>query len=317
MSCQSKLDLRINGCPDKRDMVDINKLTVHQQKIALTVGYSTETEPEAAPYRVFGYCRCSTRKQELSGLGLKEQEDAIRAYAACPGNPRSNPPPIPLTITKIYVDKGVSGKSMDREEFKKLDKTIDKSDTLIVKDLSRLSRNTEEFLTFYGNMRKRGIKLIILDLPMDLNTPMGQLNMQMVAAFREFELKSSNAKTSATLQSMIASGKHIGKAAFGFKNVKGVIEEDPEEMKVVHRIGAILKENNGQISYGRIAAILNAENVHIRKASKVWPSAVDVIIRRHGLDMFKKGITGVLVNPPVITPAPDNSAAAASTPASG
>lgn len=301
-------------------MTDINTLTPAQQKLILELGYEPSDDPAPEPYRVFGYIRVSTTKQKNKGEGEKDQEAEILAYCANPPTQKPNIVAEPLTITRWYRDLAISGKSMDRPEFNMMKKVVDKSDTIIVRDLSRISRNTEEFLTFFGEMKRRGVKLVILNISYDLNTPMGVAALQIGAVFAELERSQANERTSRIMQAMNASGKALGRVPFGYHKEKKVTKEKPEgesilvedekEMEVVLKIGRIMKANKG-ISYAKIAEILNNEGVKIRNSKQCWPSTIDLIIKRHGLNVLRGPIIGVIAPPKVESTEPAVSSLAA------
>lgn len=54
-----------------------------------------------------------------------------------------------LNLIKIYEDKGVSGKNVERKGFQELLSSLCKGETVIVNDLSRLSRNTKDALCMF------------------------------------------------------------------------------------------------------------------------------------------------------------------------
>jgi len=64
----------------------------------------------------------------------------------------------------IFEDKQ-SGKDFNRTQYKALKATINKGDTLIVKELDRFGRNYEEIKQELAYFQSRGIKVRILDLP--------------------------------------------------------------------------------------------------------------------------------------------------------
>lgn len=68
----------------------------------------------------------------------------------------------------IYIDKE-SGKNLERPQWKKLMDTLRVSDTLIVQDLSRLSRNRKDIKDVWKNLTDKGINIEVVNMPL-LNT---------------------------------------------------------------------------------------------------------------------------------------------------
>ena len=95
---------------------------------------------------VFGYARVSS-----SGQNEDRQITALKEFGVSEKN--------------IYTDK-VSGKNLEREQYQKLRNDILRSgDTLVVKELDRLSRNKADIkreLEFYKEI---GVQVVILNIP--------------------------------------------------------------------------------------------------------------------------------------------------------
>ena len=101
--------------------------------------------------KVYAYVRVSTEKQDLT-----RQITAIEEYAE-----KNN-----LIVEKIFRDKK-TGRDFNRDNYKLLvDRTIEENDIVIVTDLDRLGRNTEELKKEYEHItKKRKARLIVINLP--------------------------------------------------------------------------------------------------------------------------------------------------------
>ena len=95
---------------------------------------------------VFGYARVSTKQQNED-----RQLAALKEYG--------------VADNCIYIDKE-SGKNLQREQYQILRNAIlREGDTLVIKELDRLSRNKSDIkaeLEYYQQMK---IKVVILDIP--------------------------------------------------------------------------------------------------------------------------------------------------------
>src|SRR5581483_8655419 len=85
-----------------------------------------------------GYIRVSTTMQREDGISLETQTQRIQEYCAYKK----------LDLVKVYQDAGISGKNITgRPGMQELLSDIQKGDSIIVCDLSRLARNTKDALT--------------------------------------------------------------------------------------------------------------------------------------------------------------------------
>ncbi len=118
----------------------------------------------------YGYERVSTIKQERDGNSLQEQHEKL-VEAGC---------------EKFYTDS-YTGKKMDRPQFSKLMEVLKEGDTLVITKLDRFARTTVEGIDTIRTLRKRGVKVHILNMGLVEDTPMGNLIVTMLLAFAEFE----------------------------------------------------------------------------------------------------------------------------------
>ena len=98
--------------------------------------------------RIAAYCRVSTEKEEQLS-SLENQKEFFEQYAKKNGD----------VLVEIYADEGISGKSMaKRDAFKRMlaDSEHDKFDCVVVKDISRFSRNTQDFLYGVRTLKSNG-----------------------------------------------------------------------------------------------------------------------------------------------------------------
>ena len=62
----------------------------------------------------------------------------------------------------VYIDNGASGSTFDRPAFQKLEKAVENGehDTLICRDISRISRSYLHITPWLSKIKKLGVKLI-------------------------------------------------------------------------------------------------------------------------------------------------------------
>ena len=69
-----------------------------------------------------------------------------------------------LRNSDVFIDKA-TGKNFDRPAYQNLKEELQKGDTLIVMSLDRLGRNKEQALEELRKKKKKGVRLIVDDLP--------------------------------------------------------------------------------------------------------------------------------------------------------
>lgn len=95
--------------------------------------------------RKYLYVRVSTKEQnESRQLHLKEK------YG--------------LRNSDIFIDK-TTGKDFERKEYQKLKAELQTGDSLIIMSLDRLGRNKQQTLTEIRELKTKGIRLIVDDIP--------------------------------------------------------------------------------------------------------------------------------------------------------
>lgn len=102
----------------------------------------------------FTYKRIST-KEERGLQKYNRQEAALKKYAAENGIEY---------LAEFQED--VSGKSFDgRKEWSRLEKLVQRGDTIVFKDISRFTREADNGYTKYMELLERGIELVFIDNP--------------------------------------------------------------------------------------------------------------------------------------------------------
>ena len=109
--------------------------------------------------KIAAYCRVSTNKDEQLD-SLHHQKEFFIEYAQRNGH----------ELIHLYADEGISGTSLKkRDEFNRLmrDARHGFFQAVVVKDISRLARNTVDFLVSIRELKSMGINTIFLTANMD------------------------------------------------------------------------------------------------------------------------------------------------------
>lgn len=147
-------------------------------------------KPAHNPPKAIGYLRVSTGEQADSGLGLKAQESAIRKEAEHRG-----------WELEIVRDEGMSAKSLNRPGLKAAMAKLDagEADILVVAKLDRVSRSVRDGANLATSAQENGWSLVALDLGLDMSTPSGRLQYNLLLSVAEFEKDIISARTKAAL----------------------------------------------------------------------------------------------------------------------
>jgi DNA invertase Pin-like site-specific DNA recombinase len=215
--------------------------------------------PEAtAAIRVAGYIRVSTAEQAESGAGLAAQRTAIMSEIDRRG----------WVLHDIYVDAGVSGKSMvGREGLDSALTAIESgsADALVVAKLDRLSRSLLDFAALMARAQAKRWNLVALDLGIDLSTPAGEFLASVMASAAQWERRIIGQRTREGLAAKRAAGVVLGRPRTLPVGVVARITTDRAE-------GASMSE---------IARRLNADKVATGQGGVRWyPSTIRAVLAR-------------------------------------
>lgn len=221
---------------------------------------------------IAAYCRVSTDKADQLN-SLETQKKFFVEYAEKTGH----------TLVRLYADEGLSGtKVKHRREFQRMmaEAELGMFDQLVVKDISRLARNTVDLLQSVRRLKALGIQTLFLTANMD---SMGdsEFVLTMFGALAQEE--------SANMSKRIKFGKRVnaerGKVpnlVYGYDKTIGdyfSLTINPQEAKVVRKIyDWYIQDGFGA---GKIADTLNRQGLHTKR----------------GRDWNQNGVCRILSNP--------------------
>ena len=136
-----------------------------------------------------GYVRVSTEEQETA-----RQIKIMNEYG----------------VEKIFEEK-ISGKNMDRPEFKKMMDYLREGDILYVESVSRLSRSVKDLLKIVDDLNAKGVKFVSNKENIDTNTPQGKFMLTIFGALSELEREQTLQRQREGIAIAKAQGKYKGR----------------------------------------------------------------------------------------------------------
>lgn len=174
----------------------------------------------------------------------------------------------------LYYDEGVSGTKMaKRDGLLRMLADCDRGliDYILVKSISRFSRNTLESVDTVRRLSAMGIFIFFERENIDTGKMEGELMLSILSSLAEDESHSISENGKWSIQKRFQNGTYIiATPAYGYKNADGEMVIDEEKAAVVRRIfDSALNGKSGT----RIAKELNAEGIPTARGA-LWRSSV-------------------------------------------
>lgn len=161
-----------------------------------------QVQPKKSRIMTYAYIRYSTDKQDE-----QEQVNAIEDYAKAKG----------LTIDDTDTDRGVSGKVTYRERrvYQMITEWMERGDTLIVTEISRLGRSMSDVHDLIiKELKPRGIRLIVIKAGIDLDCnnikAIDEMLLMALSFSAQMEREMTSERTREALKARKKRGEQIG-----------------------------------------------------------------------------------------------------------
>lgn len=216
------------------------------------------------------YLRQSTKKQEVSGLGIEAQREIIHSYLS------------PETPIAEFVETE-SGRHNDRPKLTEALALCRKTgSTLIVAKLDRLSRN----VAFVSKLLESDVEIKFCDFP-----EANKLVLHIIASISEYEANLISTRTKQSLEAKKARGFALGKPENLTDNLDKAISnsrktnmkkarENPNNKRAAAMLRILMKQN---LSLTQMADILNSEGFVTSRGSQFTAWSVSVLLKRYNL----------------------------------
>lgn len=218
-------------------------------------------------FKIALYIRVSTEEQAENPEGsIRNQEDRLRdaiAYKNRSGNFGE--------IKGVFIDAGISAKDMKRPKLQELLREVRAGEInlVMVTELSRLSRNTRDFIQMWDMMRANGCRFQSLREDFDTTNAAGELVLFQLMNLAQFERRQTSERVEANIAARAARGLYNGgQVPLGYQTIAdrpGYLAVDEEMAKVVNlAFAAFLRE--GSLSHA--AKWLNDHGYSIRRKTE-------------------------------------------------
>jgi len=213
--------------------------------------------------KAVGYCRVSTSEQASDGLSLLDQEHKIKEYCK-----QHN-----LELIQIFIERGVSGSTDNRPEFRQMlaDAANSKFEILVCCDNDRFGRNVADRLRIREMLTQDfGVELHSLADGVFKNTPTGRFTDTIKSSVSEYYRDLQLEKSASALQYKLSQGqRNLGHLLYGltWNEDKTAAIHDPEEYPLLKKIVELRIKKHW--SYVQIADYLNKEGLLYRHG-KPW-----------------------------------------------
>ena len=185
---------------------------------------------------VVGYIRVSTADQAESGLGLEAQRARIGAYALAQG----------WNLTGVFVDAGVSGKTLDRPDLRKAIAALRPGVVLLALKLDRLTRTARDLDELTALVQARGGEWATVEGNYDTSNAMGRFMLRLVAELAQLEREVTAERTGAALGEKRVRRERLGTTPLGYQTVRSaegvcsvaVVAEEMETVRMARELRA-------------------------------------------------------------------------------
>jgi len=222
--------------------------------------------------QAIGYVRVSTEQQASEGVSLEAQRAKIEHW--CKAND--------YELVNVYVDAGISGKSMDKRPGL-LDalKSLKKGMALVSYSLSRLARSTKDALSIGESVAKKKADMVSLTEQIDTTTAAGKMMFQMLSVLAEFERNLVAERTTNALQHKKRTGqKYTNQTPYGFEAIEGRLVQVQQEAEIVAEIQAA-RSSGSTLQF--IADGLNGRGIPTKTGKQWAPATIHLLLKRSSL----------------------------------
>lgn len=124
-----------------------------------------------------------------------------------------------ITPDKVY-EEHISGKNTNRPELKAMLEYVREGDTVYIESISRLARNTRDFLNIIESLQSKKVELVSLKESIDTSTPTGKFMLSVFAALYQLERENILERQKEGIALALEERKKDGSRPYGRPSVK-------------------------------------------------------------------------------------------------
>lgn len=162
--------------------------------------------------RCAAYVRVSSEEQAKYGDSVRDQQERCLDYI----NRHEN-----MVFQDIYIDDGVSGQKLERDEFERLMENVkaDRIDAIIFTKIDRWFRNLRHYLNIQAILEQHGTVWTAIDQPyFDTSTPYGRAFINQSMMWAELEAQNGGVRITDVFRNKVKYGEVItGKVPRGYR----------------------------------------------------------------------------------------------------
>lgn len=249
-------------------------------KIEATQSFATQQKT-----RVAAYARVSTDSDEQL-LSLETQKEHYESFIKDHQE---------WEYAGLYYDEGISGTKIEkRDGLLRLLKDCEdgKIDRVIIKSISRFSRNTTNTLEMVRNLSKLGVYIFFEKENIDTEHMSSELMLSILSSIAESESRSISENSKWSVKRRFEEGTFIiSYPPYGYANIDGEMVVVPEKAEVVREMFCMALSGMGSHI---IANTLNERGIKSKKNCRWHASTVKGILRNEkytGDVIFQKTFT--------------------------
>jgi DNA invertase Pin-like site-specific DNA recombinase len=239
------------------------------------------------------YIRVSSGEQAETGNSIENQRSQCREYAARHG----------ITIQDVYVDAGISGRSMKRPELLRLQAAIQNGEHIIAYSVSRLSRSVRDFIALVEWGDSHSLTLHTVKEAIDTKSAHGSFLTLLFSALSQLEANLTQERMAELNTRKIRRGETTKAPPFGYRSVKyqvGVparLVPDPTEQGAITRMFDLRCQNQfKQTPLRLIAEKLTEEGHHPRRSAAFTVESIrQIMVREYEFRMRVHGTLSISV----------------------
>lgn len=237
---------------------------------------------------IFGYARVSTDRQENSA---EAQTARLLAYCEQSG----------LPFGGLYVDQDQSAYKIPlakRREGKKLLDALSPGDTLVFTKIDRVFRSMRDQCNTLANWSEQGLKVVILDIPIQYDEPFGRAMLENMGSHAQLESALKGQRIREVNAYLKANNlPYSGCRPLGWIVVNNRYVPCESERALGRRV---VDMKQAGASYPEIALALckeGAQKPRRRKGSSGWYYVTDIQL------LYRAALAGFPAIPPRVSPA--------------